>query len=333
MGFIQIKTEEEKIEQAITRTIAFFDMFDFPLTAFEVWKYCDIECSFSDIFNVLDRENKMPPSALLVGRITHPEPTLIRGIEGRGGFYFLEGRSEIINTRMKRYNIADKKFRRAIWVSRFFKFIPWIKMIAVGNMIGGNNAKKRGDIDFLIITEKGRIWISRFFCVGIIKLFNLRPQKENIQDKICLSFFLAENNLNIENLCLKNGDNYLAYWMASLVPIYDQSSIYKKFIQENKWFRKKTPNWKFVETVSKRKTKKIFDNFYHDIIDVFVGGLDRVFKKIQFKMFPEDLKHLINIDTKVVVSDNILKFHINDRREIYQIQYNKKINEIFRENN
>jgi len=318
----EINTEE--LKRAITRTIAFFDMFDFPLTAFEVWKYCGEKCSLFDVEDVL---NKNRP---------HPSPLLgkERGlIERKNGFYFLKGRKDIIDTRMKRYNIADKKFRRAIWVSKIFRFIPWIKMIAVGNMIGGNNAKKAGDIDLLIVVEKGRIWITRFFSVGIIKLFKLRPEKENTQDKICLSFFLSENNLNTENLCLENGDNYFTYWMASLVPIYDQGNIYRKFIQENKWFRNKLPNWKSIKTVSGRKTKKIFDNFYHDIVDIFVGGLDRIFKRIQFKMFPEDLKEIINRDTRVVVSDDILKFHLNDRRENYQIQYKKKLNEIFRENN
>lgn len=309
------KNMEEKfdttgLDKAITRTIAFFDMFDFPLTAFEVWKYCEIGCSLFGIMNSLDIKKEK--------------------VETKNGFYFLEGREKIVNTRMKRYNVASEKFKKAIWVSRFFRLIPWIKMIAVGNIIGGNNAKEEGDIDFFIITEKGRIWISRFFSVGIIKLFGLRPEKGNIKNKICLSFFIAENELNVERLCLENGDDYFLYWVANLVPVYDQGNFYEKFIRENQWFRNRLPNWKPAMVVSRRKTKKLFSNFYHDIVDVFLGGLDRIFKKIQIKIFPHELREEMNKDTRVVVNDNILKFHSNDRRVSYQTQYEEKINEIFR---
>ena len=136
------------------KTIAFFDMFDYPLTAIEIFKYSGLKSSLLAITNELDLGSG----------------GLDKIIEEKNGFYFLRGRGRIMDIKMKRYNIADKKFRRALLVAKIFRFIPWIKMIAVSNIIGAHNMKKEGDIDFFIITDKKRIWITRFFCAGSMSL-------------------------------------------------------------------------------------------------------------------------------------------------------------------
>ena len=103
-----IKTERS-IEEAIVKTIAFFDLFDYPLTIFELWQYCSIQCTLLEIQKIL-------------------ASNLLAKIQNKNGFYFMAGREEIIETRLRRYNITDKKYKRAILISRIFKIIPWIKI-------------------------------------------------------------------------------------------------------------------------------------------------------------------------------------------------------------
>jgi hypothetical protein len=38
-------------------------------------------------------------------------------------------------------------------------------------------------------------------------------------------------------------------------------------------------------------------------------------KRLQSKMFPERIRGMMNRDTRVVVNDDVLKFHVDDRRE------------------
>jgi len=295
-------------------TIAFFDLFSYPLTAFEIWKYINIKSELGEVLEVLEK-----PASVPLGGTT----------AGKDGFYFLAGRAEIMRERMARYNYTDKKFNRAILLSRIFKFIPWIKMVAVGNIIGAHNLKKESDIDLFIITEKNRIWLTRFFCVLITKTLGLRPKPEEARDKICLSFFISEEAMNLEKLMLAGGrDTYFIYWLAGLVPIYDKDDIYNKFIKANVWLKNYLPNWMAGEVNYRRDAGKSFSRFYRDVVDMFFGGLERRIKEIQLEIMPRQIKDIMNMDSRVVVDDRTIKLHVNDRREEYENKFRIKNKEL-----
>ncbi len=315
--------DKTNLQEAIVRTIAFFDLFSYPLTGFEVWKYLDVKCELTEVL-----ENIAKKSPLV--------PLFERGqVERKNGFYFLAGREEIIKERMARYNYSDKKFKRAVLLSRIFKFIPWIKMIAVGNIIGAHNLKKESDIDLFIITEKNRVWLTRLFCVLIIKILGLRPKPENMRDRICLSFFISEENMDLERLMLSGAHNdsgerdiYFIYWLAGLVPIYNRDNIYNKFIGANNWLKNYLPNWERGEVNYRRDAGKGFSRFYRDVVDMFFGGLERRTKNLELKMMPEQLKSIVNKDTRVVADKGVIKLHVNDRREEYKNKLKAKNEEL-----
>jgi len=324
-------TNSNVIKEAIVKTIAFFDMFDYPLTVFELWQFINIECQFREIEEVLNKGD------------------LGDRIEGKQGFYFLTGRSKIIKTKMERYYYTNLKFKRALRVSRIFKFIPWIKMIAVSNIIGANNMKREGDIDLFIITEKNKTWLTRFFCASLMKLLGLRPKPGKEQDKICLNFFISEEAMDLQGLMLDNVnigislpgsdrasgngrtlvDIYFIYWLAGLAPIYNKDNTYQKFIKaNNSWVKEFLPNWQPVKVSNRRKLDSNFSKFYKDIIDLFIGGLEKDIKKLQLKLMPENLKRLINKDSRVVINDQVLKLHAKDRREGYREKWRQRIIDI-----
>ncbi len=327
MGFKQIKIEDTKtIKEAIIKVIAFFDLFDYPLTRQEIWKYAKIRQNTPIIINnILDR-----------GELNNI-------VEQKNGFYFLSGRENIIKTRMARYNYTDKKIKRALRVAKLFKFIPWIKMIAVSNIIGSHNLKKKSDIDFFIITEPGRIWITRFFCAGLMELLGLRPKEGDEQDKICLSFFVSEEAMDLQGLMLDSSkdtrcpighrvsceqDIYFIYWLAGLVSIYNKDNIYEKFIKVNSWLKEYLPNWQTLQLANQRNSGKGFSDFYYDLVDLLFGGLEKNVKKFQLKKLPKNLKDLINKDTRVVINDQVLKLHVKDRREEYRKKWGERLVEI-----
>lgn len=318
--------------------VAFFDLFDYPLTELELWQYLSVKCGLADIRNCLNSDSLAADGML----------------SASSGFYFLRGRKEIIKTKMARYNYADKKFKKAMLVSRFFKIIPWIRMIAVGNLIGPHNLKKQGDIDLFIITKKNRVWMTRFFCAGFSQLFGLRPTEKNMRDKICLSFFVSEDTMDLRGLMLGNykdikcptcasplasarrvgywmsgaPDIYFIYWLACLVPIYNKDDAYGKFIKASSWINDYLPNWQSAKASFRRDSGKGFSNFYEDFADLLIGGAEKTVKKIQLKKMPEKLKTAMNKDTRVVVNDGILKLYANDRREEYRRRWKEKLAEI-----
>ena len=327
--------ENKKIKatkEAIVKTIAFFDLFDYPLTRQEIWKYA----------NTPKDANGRQRTLMEIQQILD-SGELNNIVEQKNGFYFLSGRENIIKTRMAKYNYTDKKIKRALRVAKLFKFIPWIKMIAVGNIIGSHNLKKKSDIDFFIITEPGRIWITRFFCAGLMELLGLRPEEGDEQDKICLSFFISEEAMDLQRLMLNGSkdtrcpighrvscaqDIYFIYWLAGLIPIYDKDNIYEKFIKANSWLKEYLPNWQTSQLANQRNSGKGFSNFYYDLVDLLFGGLEKSVKKLQLKRMPSNLKNLINKDTRVVINDQVLKLHVKDRREEYRKKWGERLVEI-----
>ncbi|MDP3043629.1 MAG: hypothetical protein Q8N21_04470 [bacterium] len=325
------------IMQAIVETIAFFDLFDFPLTDFEVRQYIDVKCELNDVQTVLNNKE------------------LHDFIEEKNGFYFLAGRREIIKTRQERRGYAQRKIKKAARVSKLFKLIPWIKMIAVGNIIGTDNLKDESDIDLFIITEPERIWLARFFCAGLAQLLGLRPKKNNTRDKICLSFFVSEEAMNLEKLMLDGGkpspspralergrDVYFIYWLAGLKPVYNKAGIYEKFMEANGWIKEYLPNWQgpFCHSRGLQHSRKRVGNPGVNRKNLFVPltpgfpvklgmtvikQLEQKAKKLQLELLPADLKKIMNKDTRVVINDKILKLHSNDRREEYRRKWVSKI--------
>jgi hypothetical protein len=376
MRFKDIWTENFfEIKEAIVKTVAYFDMFDFPLTGFEIWRNLPVKCKLSEVIgelenisqgisqNIAFQEDKIPLTPFAKGG-----KCKMGNIESKNGFYFLAGREAIVETRLARYASADRKFKRVLRIMSVYKFIPWIKMAAVSNLMGAHNLREASDIDLFIITEPKRIWLTRFFCVFLAKLLGLRPEPDDNRDKICLSFFVSDEALDLRPLMLDNpilegkrtqsplvplyqggkynppspfawGSNrvdiYFVYWLAGLTPIYENDRVYEKLIQLNGWLKEYLPNWPACAEAPAREQIRPWSRrrdaggspgkFYRDMVDLFFGGLEPWFKKIELKMLPKDLRELMNLDTRVAINDSVLKLHANDRREEYRNRFNNLV--------
>lgn len=304
------------LSEAIARTIAFFDIFDFPLTAFEIWLYLWRP----------ESEKEIAVSAVI--EILENDELLKKKTGKKEGFYFLSGREEILEERRRRYNYADRKFRRARRAAKLFRFIPWIKMVALGNLIGGRNLKKEGDIDLFIISEPGKIWLSRFWAAGLAALLGWRPRGAKTKDRICLSFFAAADSLKMESLLLKEDgrlfDPYFCYWLAFLTPLYDPDNFYDKLIAENLWLKNFLPGWRPLFCQNKIFPPALV---WRRGFTFILGRGGELVKKIQLKIMAKEIKELMNKDEAVVVNDQILKFHTNDKREEYKKRWREKIDQ------
>lgn len=297
--------EKDFLKKAIMRVIVFFDMFDYPPTCFEIWQYLSINTDLGSVENILSDAG-----------FRHEN-----NIVQRQGFYFFKGRESIINIRMSRYNYTDRKFKIALRVVRIFKFIPWIRMAAIGNIIGTNNLDDDGDIDLFIVTDKDRAWITRFFCASLMAFFNMRPKPGKEKDKICLSFFVDDSLLNMRDLKISKNDIYFDHWLLGMRVIYDRDDAYNVFINDNKWIKNDFPNWIEDKPVHFRSAGRPFSVFYREVFDLVFGGLNYKLKNWQISMMPDNLRQMMNKDKRVMIGDGILKLHVNDRREKIMRRY------------
>jgi len=297
-----------KIKEAIIKTIAFFDLFDYPLSVEELWKYLwlpdDVaRVSLMDIIKALDGFNGP--------------------LEAHNGYYFFNGRKAIIGQRQASAVWMEKKFNIAFSATHWLKYLVGVKMVAVVNSVVLGSVKQDSDIDLFIVVASGRMWLTRLAVTLLVQLLGVRRHGKKISNRLCLSFYVTEDRLNLSEV-RNQSDPYFYYWLATLTPLYDDG-CYKKFINENNWIKGCLPN--FSEAEINRK-HQVMDNWFSKLIKALDGlwfysffgsTLERLARSPQRKKMAKNLSSLAGEpDSRVIISDTILKFHESDRREEFR---------------
>lgn len=117
---------------------------------------------------------------------------------------------------------------------------PFVKQIFLANSITFNALKSTSDIDLFVVVQKERIWTARLFMSIIMAIFQIKRSKKSEYKKFCLSFFVDEEHLNLENLLLDEKDIYLPYRIAHLVPLYQEQRNDCVF-KQNTWITRFLP--------------------------------------------------------------------------------------------
>jgi hypothetical protein len=113
---------------------------------------------------------------------------------------------------------------------------------------------------------------------------------------------------------LPDDDPYFRYWFLSLLPL-SEDGVLNELWEQNQKIRERHPlakRWMALDSeklISKHKATSPS------------SWLEGKLKEIQEKQFPESIKQLANRDTRVVIGDQALKFHVDDRREEYRQKY------------
>lgn len=287
------------VGRAILRTVAYFDLFSVPLSTLEVQRFLQEKTDLDTVVRELS-------NASLHDRLAT-----------RDGFWFLRGREEIVAERLRRARIAERKFARARAVSRLIAGIKGVQLIAVANTLAYSASRDESDIDLFIVTKPGALWRVRAVAVGALDIFGLRPSDGKERDALCLSFFVSEDALDLHPIAFSE-DPYLAYWVASLVPIYDAGGVYGAFMKANEWIREMLPN-AWSREVTLRTVRPLVP------IPTLPGTFAR---KYQWRRFPPLIRDMMNRDSRVVVNDHMLKFHTNDRREEFRDRWQEKCRQL-----
>lgn len=280
------------LEQSLFRTLAYFAYFQFPLTTLELWKW-------SDVPNVtlLEIEEVLSNSFWLRSQ----------GCASDQGFFALGDAAVWRTERLSRVTDALRKSRRA---SRFVKLasrLPWVKMVAVCNSLAFSFTNHESDIDLFVVTERGRIWSTRLILAGALALMRARPG-ERAKDPVCLSFFVVDDRLDLSSVKIGSSDPYLMFWIATLSPLLDRGDVLAKLRAANGWMRPDVPRAHGV-----RRARSYATPLVRTLPNIF--GFERMAERMQRARFPTALRTMMNADTRVVVTDGMLKFHHNDRRQ------------------
>ncbi len=332
-------TSEQTLRQSILSTLAYFDLSDYPLTKEELfsWLWLPPAIGYAEFLQLL--ENRPHLNLLLTGEEgVDPSPVRrgqgeVSSIDSKFGYYFLPGREKIVEERRRKLLISEQKLTIARRAAKLIRSIPFLKAVFVCNTAGSAQAKDDSDIDFFIVTEKNRIWITRLLVTFVLELFRLRRAGKRVKNKICLSFYVTVYSLDLANLRVADDDIHFAYWLNQMLPVFDPEDYYLKFLHVNQWTKTYLPNIDAKQVSSyvskipesrfgkiwKKAWEKMWEGSYGDLINAQAKKIQLA--KMKFSGKPIDRGE----DKGVVISDSVLKFHEKDTRIAYREAWQKKV--------
>src|SRR5579872_743529 len=125
-------TSMHQINKALIKTLLYSNLFHFPLTAEEIWKFLlsEKEYPYREIEKYLKLEKN--------------------NIEEKNGLYFLKGYQAIVSLRKNRQEIGNKKIQKAHKIIQLLSLIPTILLIGISGSVAVKNADQGDDIDLFI---------------------------------------------------------------------------------------------------------------------------------------------------------------------------------------
>ena len=285
-------------ESASLKALAWHALFSFPLTAEEVRLAAPARLTLAEV--VLGLE-----SLRAAGRVGESH-----------GLYFLAGRENDVNERLARYDLAERKCRRARRFASVARLLPFVRGIFICNTLARSGAKDSSDIDLFVVAADRRVWTARLFTTGLAAAFGLRPTPGNATDGICLSFYVAESALDLRALALPN-DEALPRWIADFYPLYDEVDIAEKIFAQNAWIFAAVPNVLPPRSIPRRSLAPRLLPLKR-LAEAALGFLEPIARRFQLRILPPVLK---SGGPNVVLNADVIKLHSQDRREEQSRQY------------
>jgi hypothetical protein len=204
----------DEIEWGILLAVAYSDIFDYPMTIDEVFRYLvGVQASSEEINQALFFGNLIPHY-------------LFKQKE----YLVLNGRADLIQHRKRRAVWAELKWAQVIKFGTLIAALPYVRMVAVTGALALDNVEPDADLDFLIVTSQGRLWLCRAMTLLVVHL----ARQSRVE--ICPNYFLTENSLLI-----KDRNLFTARELAQMVPVFGWDT-YTRMRSINRWVYDYLPN-------------------------------------------------------------------------------------------
>ena len=202
------------VQNAILSTVAYADVFDYPLTLDQVHRYLvKVMAVPSAVRNALYSKGLVP-----------------RRLTCAKGFYCLSGRQAIVQTRLRRAQISARLWPKARRYGLSIASLPFVRMVAITGTLAVNNVDADADIDYLIVTVPRRVWLARLLAIVLVR----RGRLEGIE--ICPNYVISADALDQFDRSF-----FSAHELAQMVPLYGLD-VYSRLIRANYWARAYLPN-------------------------------------------------------------------------------------------
>ncbi len=201
------------LHDAVLETVAYADIFSFPVTLAEAHRY-------------------------LIGRAATQEETqhaladltACGKLVQQGDYYCLPQREQAFALRRERAVRAQQLWQAAHHYGERIAQLPFVQMVAVTGSLAVDNTDREGDIDYLVVTMPGRLWVVRLMIVALVKL----AARHHVT--LCPNYLITTNALEINERNL-----FTAREIAQMIPL-SGNDVYEQMRQLNGWTDAFLPN-------------------------------------------------------------------------------------------
>ncbi|MGZ9167219.1 MAG: hypothetical protein ACXW4U_18770 [Anaerolineales bacterium] len=238
----------ENLLRSVLHTLAYADIFDYPLTASEVHRYLTAaKASREEVARVL------------------LDASLFAQVDD---YFTLRGREHIVETRKRRAIIAAQLWPKAVRYGRMIAMLPFVRMVAVTGSLAMKNADEGNDVDYMIVTAPNRLWTCRALSLLLARLANL----EGVN--LCPNYLVTTNALELKERSL-----YVAHELAQMIPLAGMKT-YREIRRLNLWIHDYLPNAlmepEMLQLVRREETNSFIQRTLEIISGIpFFSGLEK----------------------------------------------------------
>ena len=258
-----------QLRRGIIRTLAYYDIFSYPLTAAEI--YYNLGHNHTSLEEITSELKDLASNNI---------------VYSKGEFFQLNDDEKYVHRRRKGNELAEKKLKTARTVSRFISRFPFIRGILLSGSISKGFMEEGSDIDYFVITHPNRVWFSRLMLMLFKKLFLFNSKKI-----FCINYFVDSEKLEIEEKNI-----FTATEIVTLLPTFGKN-IYDEFYEKNFWVKQFYPNYPKRETsdvldrkngIIKSLLEKILGRKFGDKIDDYAMTIFDKFNRTKYKNYHEE---------------------------------------------
>lgn len=204
-------TPQPTTAEAVLRTIAYADLFDYPLRLSEIHDgLLEARASRVAVSAALQRLQQQ-------GIVSESE-----------GFFFLSDRRRLPEIRRQRNSISHRIIEHNHRILAMIKNFPFVRGLALSGALAFENGKEGDDLDLCLIVDSRRLWTAYLGLVLLTKLLGKRRL-------VCLNCLIGA-----EQLEWRERDFFVAHQIAFLLPL-SGAEYFRRFWAENSWSRAYLP--------------------------------------------------------------------------------------------
>ncbi|HVC33486.1 MAG TPA: hypothetical protein VNL16_08245 [Chloroflexota bacterium] len=208
-----VPESDHRLANAVRATVVYADLFDFPLRRDEIHR------DLIGTTTTVAETNHAIQAAAAAGDLTFS-----------GDFVVLPGRADLRALRRVRSARAARLWPTARRFGGIIAAVPFARVVAVTGSLAADNPSEGADLDYLVVTAPGRLWLVRAMAIAVVRL--ARP----LGVRLCPNYLLSSRALMLDH-----DDLFTAHELLQAVPIAG-SATYLRMLASNRWARRWLPN-------------------------------------------------------------------------------------------